>query len=269
MGSSPSTSSTTVATTALDLDSFCQDNDIIHQTSCAYTPQPNGVTERTDHHILEVAHGLLYAMKVSYFYWPHAILTTCFLINWLSSSVLGNESPYSLLLPNDDFFFTTLENVTFFEDSPYYTDNASLVLSSLQGSPRLVVSRATETTQPLETLVDTTPTTFTDPTEASPSCSVIFFPQYDTRPIAIRKEPRSCTMPSTSHPISNFVSHHILSLVCCQFLSVISSISIPRSYHEALKHPGWKAKMDEEMQVLYENQTWALVLLPSEKKLIG
>ncbi|XP_068662876.1 uncharacterized mitochondrial protein AtMg00820-like [Aristolochia californica] len=43
----------------------------------------------------------------------------------------------------------------------------------------------------------------------------------------------------------------------------------PESYQEALKHPGWKAAMDDEMQALYENQTWALVPLPSEKKPVG
>ncbi|XP_068666377.1 uncharacterized protein [Aristolochia californica] len=40
------------------------------------------------------------------------------------------------------------------------------------------------------------------------------------------------------------------------------------SYEEALKHPGWKTSMDEEMHALYENQTWVLVPLPSDKKLV-
>ncbi|XP_068655805.1 uncharacterized protein [Aristolochia californica] len=74
------------------------------------------------------------------------------------------------------------------------------------GSPKPIVPRATETTQPPKTPANTTLAEFTDPTE---------------------------------------------------------------SYKEALKQPGWKAAMDEEMQALYENQTWALVPLLSDKKPVG
>ncbi|XP_068641948.1 uncharacterized protein [Aristolochia californica] len=70
----------------------------------------------------------------------------------------------------------------------------------------------------------------------------------------LRKERRSCI---TSHPISNFMSHHRLSSECFQFISSLYSTSIPQSFQEALKHPRWKATMDEEMHALYENQTWS------------
>ena len=56
-------------------------------------------------------------------------------------------------------------------------------------------------------------------------------------PIAIRKGKRTCT----DHPISNFVSFDHLSPFKVFSLS-ISSLVVPKSYREALSHPGWKRK---------------------------
>ncbi|GKB47607.1 putative RNA-directed DNA polymerase [Tanacetum coccineum] len=38
---------------------FCAENGIIHQTTCAYTPQQNGIVERKHRHLLNVARSLL------------------------------------------------------------------------------------------------------------------------------------------------------------------------------------------------------------------
>ncbi|XP_068644641.1 uncharacterized protein [Aristolochia californica] len=192
-----------------DLDSFFQENSIIHQTSCVYAPQLNGVAKRKNRHLLEVARGLLYYMKAP-------LIRT--------------------------------QDVTFFENTSYYSSkNVPPGPSSVQASPQPVVPLATDILQTPEALVDTTLMDFIDPIEVCPSppTHVPFRPKYDTWPIALRKEPRTSTRPSSSHPISNF------------------------SYQEALRHPGWKTAIEEEMHALYENHTWTLVPLPSGKKLVG
>jgi len=56
-------------------NSFLVSHGIIHQSSCPHTPQQND-----------------------------AILTACYLINHMPSSVLGNEIPYSLLFPKDPLY---------------------------------------------------------------------------------------------------------------------------------------------------------------------
>ena len=56
-------------------------------------------------------------------------------------------------------------------------------------------------------------------------------------PIAIRKGTRSTRNP---HPIYNFLSYHRLSSPYSAFVSAISSVSLPKSTHEALSHPGWR-----------------------------
>ena len=68
--------------------SFLDSHGIIHQISCSYTPQQNGVAERKNRHLLDVAHCLMFHMHLPKPFWGHAVLTACYLINRLPTSVL-------------------------------------------------------------------------------------------------------------------------------------------------------------------------------------
>ena len=46
------------------LSQFFDDHGIIHQSSCARTPQQNGVAERKIRHLSEVMRAMLFQMKV-------------------------------------------------------------------------------------------------------------------------------------------------------------------------------------------------------------
>jgi len=74
---------------------------ILHQTSCAYTPQQNGVVERKNRHIVETTHTLLIHSGVPQWFWGDVILSACYLINRMSSLVLNNKIPYSILFPHE------------------------------------------------------------------------------------------------------------------------------------------------------------------------
>ena len=69
---------------------FMASRDILHQT-CAYTPQQNGVAERKNRHLIEIARTLLIHGEVPQSFWGDAILTICYLINSIPSSVLNNK----------------------------------------------------------------------------------------------------------------------------------------------------------------------------------
>lgn len=76
---------------------FCNDKGILHQTTCAYTPQQNGVVERKHRHILNVARSLLFEAGLPLKYWGEAVLTSVFLINRTHMSVLNGVSPFELI----------------------------------------------------------------------------------------------------------------------------------------------------------------------------
>ena len=112
-----------------------------------------------------------------------------------------------------------------------------------------------------------TPSDPCSPPSSLSSDPVVSIPDDDSSldlPIALRKGKRSCT-----YPISACVSYDHLSLASRSFIASLDTVSLPRSVHEALSHPGWRDAMVEEMMALDHNATWSLVDLPLGKKAIG
>ena len=77
---------------------FTSKHGIIHEFTCVDTPQQNGVAERKNRHLLEVARCLMFQMYVPNSYWGEAVLTAVYLINRVISRVLGNTSPIKSML---------------------------------------------------------------------------------------------------------------------------------------------------------------------------
>jgi hypothetical protein len=76
---------------------------IIHQTTCRGTPPQNGVTERKNRHLLEVARSLMFQMNVPKYLWSEAMMTATYLINCMPSRILGMKLPTELLLGQREF----------------------------------------------------------------------------------------------------------------------------------------------------------------------
>ena len=84
--------------------SFMSSCGILHQSSYAYTPQQNGVASYKNRHLVETARTLLLHYKVPQRFLGDVILAACCLINRMSSSVLHDQIPHSVLLPNQPLF---------------------------------------------------------------------------------------------------------------------------------------------------------------------
>ncbi|KAG7559402.1 Ribonuclease H-like superfamily [Arabidopsis thaliana x Arabidopsis arenosa] len=73
---------------------------IIHQTSCPYTPQQNGVAERKNRHLMEVARSMMFHTNVPKRFWSDAVVLACYLINRIPTKILQDSSPFEVLNKN-------------------------------------------------------------------------------------------------------------------------------------------------------------------------
>ena len=259
------------------------------------TPQQNGVAERKNRHLIETTRTLLLHYHVPFCFWGDAVLTACYLINRMPSSVLHAQIPHSLLFLDQPLYFllprvfgctcfvhiltpgqdklstkatkciflgySRLQkgyrcyspqthryflsaDVTFFEDSPFFSSSESLpvtevlplpIISSprfddVSSRPLQVYHRRHRAAIPLpsvEAPADSLPLPSASPSPALPVA--------DNLPIALRKGNCSTSNP---HPIYNFLSYHRLSSPYSAFISTISSVSLSKNTNEALSHPG-------------------------------
>lgn len=83
--------------TSKSFKQFLNQHGIVHQTSCPYTPQQNGVAERKNRHLMEVARAMMFHTNVPKRFWGDAVVTACYLINRIPTRILQDSSPFEVL----------------------------------------------------------------------------------------------------------------------------------------------------------------------------
>lgn len=73
-----------------------QFSQIIHQTTCPYTPEQNGLAERKHRHIIELALAIMSHASLPSTFWDEIFSSVIYLINRLPSQ--SNSIPYTKLL---------------------------------------------------------------------------------------------------------------------------------------------------------------------------
>jgi transposase InsO family protein len=89
------------------IEEYLDDEGIKHEFSAAYTPQQNGVVERKNRTLIEMARTMLDEYKTPDRFWAEAINTACHAINRLYLHKILKKTPYELLTgnkPNVSYF---------------------------------------------------------------------------------------------------------------------------------------------------------------------
>ncbi|KAK1609042.1 hypothetical protein QYE76_032715 [Lolium multiflorum] len=89
------------------LNDFLSDEGKRHQYSAAYTPQQNGVAERKNWTLMDMARSMIAEYKSRYNFWAEAISTACHSSNRLYLCKGLNKTPYEILTgnkPNISYF---------------------------------------------------------------------------------------------------------------------------------------------------------------------
>jgi hypothetical protein len=89
------------------IESFLEEEGIKHEFSSPYTPQQNGVVERKNRTLLDMARTMLDEYKTTDRFWAEAVNTACYAINRLYLPRILKKTSYELLTgkkPNVSYF---------------------------------------------------------------------------------------------------------------------------------------------------------------------
>nr|GEW26611.1 putative ribonuclease H-like domain-containing protein [Tanacetum cinerariifolium] len=99
----------------VNLTEYYESVSIFHQKSVPRTPQQNGVFERRNHTLVEVARTMLIFSKAQMFLWAEAVATACYTQNRSLIHTRHNKTPYELVhdkKPDLTFFVSLVHFVT-------------------------------------------------------------------------------------------------------------------------------------------------------------
>ncbi|KAK1695175.1 hypothetical protein QYE76_011872 [Lolium multiflorum] len=230
------------------LNDFLSDEGIRHQYSAAYTPQQNGVAERKNRTLMDMARSMMAEYKSRYNFWAEAISTACHSSNRLYLRKGLNKTPYEILTGNKP-------NISYFKVFGYqaHEDEHSQEIEEAQiegqdGDPNDQVDQVTPP-RPRKTKEE-----------------------IEARRLARRERQLERlehthdkvlgdvrAKVSTRRQLANFSNHHA-------YISLVE----PKKVFEALEDSDWLEAMHEELNNFKRNKVWTLVEKPKEcRNVIG
>lgn len=79
---------------SVDFNDYCADHELQRQLTAAYSPQQNGVMERRNQTVVEMARCLLKAMGMPSIFWGEAVKTAVYILNRSTTRSLNGVMPY-------------------------------------------------------------------------------------------------------------------------------------------------------------------------------
>ncbi|KAK1662375.1 hypothetical protein QYE76_050534 [Lolium multiflorum] len=230
------------------LNDFLSDEGIRHQYSAAYTPQQNGVAERKNRTLMDMARSMMAEYKSRYNFWAEAISTACHSSNRLYLRKGLNKTPYEILTGNKP-------NISYFKVFGYqaHEDEHSQEIEEAQiegqdGDPNDQVDQVTPPR----------------PKRTKEEIEARRLARRD-RTLEIRGHTHDKVLGdvrakvSTRRQLANFSNHHA-------YISVVE----PKKVFEALEDSDWVEAMHEELNNFKRNKVWTLVEKPKEcRNVIG
>lgn len=77
-------------------DGTCKASGIVHQLTTPYSPQQNGLAERMNRTVMEMARSMLHFKGVEMKWWAEAVNTAIFITNRTTNSVRSDITPYEI-----------------------------------------------------------------------------------------------------------------------------------------------------------------------------
>lgn len=267
-------------------DKFCEDIGLQRQLTVVYTPQQNGVAERKNRTIVEMAKSMLHEKGMTDEFWGEAVYTAVYLLNRCPTKAVEEKTPFeawSGRRPSVNHFkvfgsvcyaYVPKETRHKLDDKSekcifvgYSTQSKGYRLYNLK-KKKVIIRRDVifnekaswdwkqkvvqgpnlEMEEEVENQEDEGEVVGGSPQQVTPIGS-----------------PQSQSSGSSS-PSTTPIRMRELSEV---YASCNFCVMEPENFEEAVQDEAWKKAMVEEINVIEKNSTWELVDRPSDKEVIG
>uniref|UniRef100_A0ACD5YKV7 Uncharacterized protein n=3 Tax=Avena sativa TaxID=4498 RepID=A0ACD5YKV7_AVESA len=243
--------------------SYCEEMGIQRCMTAPYSPQQNGVVERRNQSVVEMARSLLKGMGVPNTYWGEAVRTAVHILNRSPTRSLQGITPYEAWRrkkPTVDYLRT------FGEFTVVYSDI---------GTPETIASAPAPTESRAASVALASPSSsgLVTPTPGTPG-SPLFTPATPDEPDdGWASPPAGESRDTEGVPLRFKTVEHLMEHAPVRMLEYsglcLSAAEEPASVEEALAEPAWRNAMEAEMESIRSNDTWELSSLPKGHRAIG
>jgi transposase InsO family protein len=255
--------------TSTQFNLFCDDAGIVHQLTTPYTPQQNGVSERRNRSVMEMARCMLHEKDLPKPFWAEAANTAVFLQNRLPTKVLKDKTPFEAWYGyKPSVTFLKVFGCVCFAHVPQvkrdkldkkaipgifvgYSSVSKAYKVYHPQSGKMTVSRDVH-------FIEDQQWDWKNPQRTIGSVN-------DIEDDHLRKE----TTELCENELEDDPPIRGTRLVSDIYQRCNVAVCEPACCEEALKDPKWKKAMEEEMSMIQKNQTWELVDKPGDRKIIG
>ncbi|KAG8475459.1 hypothetical protein CXB51_032225 [Gossypium anomalum] len=252
--------------TSAQFQSLCKDAGIKHQLTNVYTPQQNGVSERKNRSLMEMAKCLLFEKNLPKTMWAEAVNTAVYIQNRLPTKALAHKTPFEAWFG----FKPSLGHMKVFGCLCYSQVPAvkrdKLSKRAIPGilTGYSMVKKGYRILDPLTNKIQVSRDVVFDEKacwnwernepEAIPEELVTdqFEADQNDPEMDVDDEP----VRGTRTLADVYERAHVAQEEPCCF-------------EEAEAHQGWKQAMDDEIAMIEKNKTWELVPRPTNRKVIG
>ena len=271
-----------------EFEEFLKNKGIKHETSVAYSPQQNEVSERMNRTLLESARAMMCHAGLSKIFWAEAVNTAAYIRNRVTTTSTG-QTPYERWYGKcPDVSHMRVFGCTAYAHIPEagrkkldkksnkwkflgYAENQKGYRLLDMTNHKLIISRDVifnevdfnQQKQPVEIQPETE-----DEADQSPQG----LPENSAEKQSQQTEPRQSTRVTKGKKPMYYGFDEYADVTEMTHIALRATIEEPKTIQEALNSEyseQWKAAADSEYQSLIENKTWNLEEPPVDRSVIG
>ncbi|XP_022891908.1 uncharacterized protein LOC111406762 [Olea europaea var. sylvestris] len=246
-----------------NLENFCLEEEIKHELSLPITPQQNGVVERKNRVLQEMARAMLPGKDLAMHFWDEAINTTCHIVNRVYLRPKSNKTPYEIWKgkkPNVKYFRSILKSVNVVIDDAFTEGKSAengVDIEDLSDDQRAIAENKEQSIP------------------KSPRSSENIFeqglPNWDQSKLPREPSSRVKSNHSKVNIIGNLdegmrLRKRVLNNLT--YTNYVSQIE-PKKVEEAVRDEYWVNAIHEEFNQFVRDNVWYLVPRPDDCNMIG